>query len=273
MGGQVLVTGEPAISNDYQHEVELPEAKDLQGIETAVSVPVRWNGQLKGALSVAFHSMRRIAAQDIETLQAIADLAAVACSNAEAFEQAQTAARTDSLTGFLNHGAVQVRIREEIWRARRSGGALSCLLVDLDNFKPVNDRHGHLVGDEILQQLATAIATEFRPYDGIARFGGDEFVLVLPDADEEAALDAARRLRALVAETGRNCGELGVPMTASVGVAQWREPFTASELLDRADRALLLAKRAARTAWRWPPTRRSRSWPRSTARPAPRRPG
>ena len=93
VAGQVLVTGEPAISNDYQHEVELPEAKDLQAIETAVAVPVRWNGQLKGALSLAFYSMRRVTRQDIETLQAIADLAAVACSNAEAFEQAQTAAR------------------------------------------------------------------------------------------------------------------------------------------------------------------------------------
>ncbi len=92
----------------------------------------------------------------------------MACSNAEAFEQAQAAARTDSLTGFLNHGAIQVRIREEIWRARRSGAALTCLLADLDNFKPVNDRHGHLVGDEILGSVATAIATEFRAYDGIA---------------------------------------------------------------------------------------------------------
>ena len=242
VGGQVLVTGEPAISNHYQREVELPEAKDLDGIEAAAAVPVRWNGQLKGALSVAFHSMRRVTRQDIETLQAIADLAAVACSNAEAFEQAQTAARTDSLTGFLNHGAVQVRLREEIWRSRRAGGALSCLLVDLDNFKPINDRHGHLIGDEILQRLATAIAAEFRPYDGIARFGGDEFVLVLPDADEQAARVAAERLRELVEETGRTFGEMGVPITASVGIAQWREPLTAAELLDRADRALLLAK-------------------------------
>jgi diguanylate cyclase (GGDEF)-like protein/putative nucleotidyltransferase with HDIG domain len=242
VGGQVLVTGEPAISNAYQREVELPEPKDLQGIETAVSVPVRWNGELKGALSVAFYSMRRVSEQDIGALQAIADLAAVACSNAEAFEQAQTAARTDSLTGFLNHGAVQVRIREEIWRARRAGTPLSCLLVDLDNFKPINDRHGHLVGDEILQQIATAIASEFRPYDGIARFGGDEFVLVLPGTDEDVARDAAERLRKLVCDIGSGHGEMGVPITASVGIAQWREPLTAGELLDRADRALLLAK-------------------------------
>jgi diguanylate cyclase (GGDEF)-like protein len=225
VAGQVLATGEPATSED------------------AVSVPVRWDGELKGALAVAFFDKRPVSDDDLETLQAIADLAAVACSNAEAFEQVQTAARTDSLTGFLNHGAVQVRIREEIWRARRADAPLSCLLLDIDNFKPINDRHGHLVGDEILSQVATAIATEFRPYDGLARYGGDELVLVLPGADETEACEAADRVRSAVAAAAAGFGDLGVPVTASVGVAQWREPLTAGELLDRADRALLLAKR------------------------------
>ena len=120
-------------------------------IETAVSVPVRWDGELKGALSVAFCSMRRVTDEDIASLQALADLAGVACTNAQAFEHAQTAARTDSLTGLLNHGAVHVQVREEIARARRSGEPLCCLLADLDNFKPINDQHGHLAGDRILK--------------------------------------------------------------------------------------------------------------------------
>jgi diguanylate cyclase (GGDEF)-like protein len=242
VAGQVLVTGQPAVSNDYQREVELPAADALTGVKSAVSVPVRWNGELKGALSVAFYSMRSITPADIDTLQAIADLAAMACSNAEAFEQAQAAARTDSLTGFLNHGALQVRLREEIWRARRSESSPACLLFDLDNFKPINDRHGHLVGDEILQRMASAVASEFRPYDGIARYGGDEFVLLLPGVTESDARYAAERLRRVVAETGRDFGDLGTRLTASVGIAMWREPLTAGELLDRADRALLLAK-------------------------------
>jgi diguanylate cyclase (GGDEF)-like protein len=248
VGGQVLVSGEPVVSNAYQTEVDVPRADVLQRIQTAVSVPVRWSGQLKGALSVAFFSMRRVSGEDIETLGAIADLAAVACSNAEEFERAQAAARTDSLTGFLNHGAVQVRLRDEIWRARRSGAPLSCLLVDLDNFKPINDRHGHLVGDEILQHVSTAIAAEFRAYDGIARYGGDEFVLVLPGTDAEDAREAAARLRRAVAEAGVSFSELGTPFTASVGLAQWHEPLTAGELLDRADRALLLAKQRGKDA-------------------------
>jgi len=242
VAGRVLQTGRPVVTNAYRDEVRTPASDALRDVETAVSVPVRWNGELKGALSVAFSSMREVRAEDIETLQAIANLAAVAASNAEAFEQAKAAARTDSLTGLLNHGAVQVRLVEEIARARRSGSPLSCLLVDVDNFKAINDVHGHLVGDQILREAAAAIASEFRAYDGIGRFGGDEFVLVLPDVDEEGAVAAAERVKAALATTGRARHTLGVKLSVSAGLATWRRPQNASELLDRSDRALLLAK-------------------------------
>ena len=181
--------------------MELPETNALQGVETAVSVPVRWDGELKGALSVAFRSMRRVTDEDIASLQALADLAGRGLhATPQAFEQAQTAARTDSLTGLLNHGAVHVHVREEIARARRTGEPLCCLLADLDNFKPINDRHGHLAGDQILKEVAAALAEEFRAYDGIGRFGGDEFVLVLPGHDRGARpTRAAERFQAAVA--------------------------------------------------------------------------
>jgi diguanylate cyclase (GGDEF)-like protein/putative nucleotidyltransferase with HDIG domain len=243
VAGKTLSSGEPAITNDYQSDPCAPGVDVLQRVETAVSVPMSWNGALRGALSVAFLSVRPVENQDIETLQALASLAAVACRNAEAFEEATVAARTDSLTGLLNHGAIQVRTSEEIWRAQRDKAPLACLLADLDNFKPVNDRHGHLVGDEILQRVAAALAAEFRPYDGIARYGGDEFVVLLPGSDRADALRAAERLRACVSEAAGGFPEVGMPLSASVGVSQWGEPQTASELLDRADRALLLAKR------------------------------
>jgi diguanylate cyclase (GGDEF)-like protein len=241
VAGRVLQTGEAVVTNAYQSEVEVPDTAELRAVQTAVGVPVRWDGELKGALSVGFRTMRLVADEDMEILQAMADLAAVACSNAEAFQRAQVAARTDSLTGLLNHGAVHVRLREEIARVARSGEPLSCLLADLDGFKPVNDLHGHLVGDQILRQVADAVSEEFRLYDGIGRFGGDEFVLVLPGLDSEGAIVAAHRLRSTV-ERAVAQDALG-DVTASVGVARWREPLSAGELLDRADRALLVAKR------------------------------
>ena len=106
----------------------MPGIDLLKQIKTAVSVPMFWNGALRGALSLAFFSMRPVEREDIETLEAIASLAAVACRNAEAFEEATEAARTDSLTGLLNHGAIQMRTSEEIWRSQRAERPFACLL-------------------------------------------------------------------------------------------------------------------------------------------------
>jgi diguanylate cyclase (GGDEF)-like protein len=243
VGGQVLATGEPAVSNAYRTEVaggaRIPAMDTLQ---TAVAVPVRWDGELKGALSVGFGRMREITDEDLQGLRAMAELAAVACRNAEAFERAEAAARTDSLTGLLNHGALHVRLRDEIARVGRTGDPLTCLLVDLDNFKPINDRHGHLMGDQVLKLVADALREEFRDYDGIARFGGDEFVVVLPGVGADEAEPAARRLQQALAGAVQSHG-LAAGVTSSVGVALWTEPLTAGDLVDRADRALLLAKR------------------------------
>jgi diguanylate cyclase (GGDEF)-like protein len=242
VAGQVLMTGEPVITNSYRTDTHVPSHLALQPVETAVAVPMRWDGELKGALSVGFYSMRRVTEEDMRTLEAMADLAGMACSNAEAFERAQVASRTDSLTGLLNHGAVHIRILEEIARARRTEEPLCCLLMDLDNFKPINDTHGHLVGDQILRDVAAAVTEELRAYDAIGRFGGDEFAMVLHGATEDEADLVAHRLQDVITATAAAAG-LGAGLTASVGIASWREPLTAAELLDRADRALLVGKR------------------------------
>jgi diguanylate cyclase (GGDEF)-like protein/putative nucleotidyltransferase with HDIG domain len=247
VGGQVLVSGRSVISNDYQQGVQVPaEIEALHDVQTAVSVPVRWDGRLRGALSVAFNRMRRITVEDLATLEAIADLAALACHNAEAYERARAAATTDSLTGVLNHGAMQERIAQEIERARRSGHPLSVVLADLDNFKNLNDSYGHRTGDRFLQDVAGRLGSASRPYDGLARYGGDEFVLLLPDTAAPAAAEVAERLRAAVAAAARAFASGRAGVDASLGVAEWREPLTPAELLERADRALIVAKRTGK---------------------------
>ena len=235
--GQALLTGATFVTNDYQRDATGSQAT-LRGFRTAVAVPMVWNDELKGALSVGWTSMRRVEEEDRRTLEAIADLATVACHNAETYHDVQQAARTDALTGLLNHGAMQVRVREEIARARRDGTPLSFVIIDLDDFKRVNDVRGHQAGDELLRQVAGLLQAELRPYDQVARYGGDEFVLLLPGSDEAMARTVAERVRdAMVASMVGAC---------SLGVAQWHEPLDADALLEHADRALLLAKRTGK---------------------------
>jgi len=236
--GQALLSGETYATNDYQRDVQLPGHPVMSRFKTAIAIPMAWNGELKGALSVGWTSMRRIDEDDRRTLEAIADLATVACHNAETYHQVQQAARTDALTGLLNHGAMQVRVREEIARARRDGTPLSFVIIDLDDFKRVNDVRGHQAGDELLRQVAGVLQAELRPYDQVARYGGDEFVLLLPGSDEHDAKAVADRVRdAVIREQVGAC---------SLGVAQWHEPLEADGLLEHADRALLLAKRTGK---------------------------
>ena len=245
IAGQVLETGRPVMTSAYGDEMTLPGSVLQPGVQSGVGVPMRWNGELRGALSVAFLERREVTRDDLGVLEAIADLAVVACHNAEAYDDVRTAASTDALTGLLNHGAMQVRVREEIARAARDTQPLACVLIDLDDFKRVNDELGHPAGDALLRRVADALRAEVRPYDQVARYGGDEFVLVLPATDEHGARAIAERVRDRV-RTGAPRGAGGTIGNCSIGVSSWEPPMGADDLLAAADRALLLAKRTGK---------------------------
>ena len=145
-----------------------------------MSVPLRRRGGLDGAISVGFFDGRWITEDDVELLTAFAELAGVACRNADDHAAAQRAATLDSLTGCLNHAAFQERLREEIARAERGADPFSLVLLDLEDFKEVNETFGHLSGDSVLRTVGELLRSGVRVQDQVARFGGDEFALLLP---------------------------------------------------------------------------------------------
>jgi diguanylate cyclase (GGDEF)-like protein len=155
--------------------------------------------------------------------------------------------RHDGLTGLLNRRTMEETLLAQVQRSRRTGEPFTVLMLDLDHFKAINDRHGHAAGDRALKHTAAALKAELREVDALGRFGGEEFLVLMPGATAEAATPVAERLRAaLVADAPRIDGA-PLFLSASIGVAQWRGPAEEpSRLLMRADAALYRAKMRGR---------------------------
>jgi diguanylate cyclase (GGDEF)-like protein len=155
---------------------------------------------------------------------------------------------SDPLTGCMNRRSLEARLRIDLRQARRRDSTVVVMAIDLDHFKQINDSRGHPVGDIVLQQLAGIMKQTARDTDAVARFGGDEFVIILPDTGWQGALTFAERLRRRVDDF--NFGPPGTPMstTISVGVALARgsDPISTDMLLKEADAALYKAKAAGR---------------------------
>jgi len=150
--------------------------------------------------------------------------------------------RHDGLTGLLNRRAMEETLLAQMQRSRRTGEPFAVLMLDLDHFKTVNDRHGHAAGDRALKHTAAALKAELREVDAVGRFGGEEFLVLMPGATVETALPVAERLRSTLV-TAPEAEEATLRLSASIGIAQWREPEEeTSRLLMRADAAVYEAK-------------------------------
>jgi two-component system cell cycle response regulator len=163
--------------------------------------------------------------------------------------QLQELARTDPLTGLSNLRAFRSRLEEEVKRARRYGTPLSCVMVDMDRLKPINDEMGHAAGDAAIAAVAEVMRRELRETDFGARYGGDEFVLLLPHTSGAEARVFAERVAARLRESDLRLGERRIPLSASFGIASLHDGYpeeTEENLVQRADEALYAAKRAGR---------------------------
>ncbi|MDN0075497.1 GGDEF domain-containing protein [Crenobacter sp. SG2303] len=163
-----------------------------------------------------------------------------------ALAAASSRVQEDQLTGAFNRDGLAERLEQEILRAERNGQPLCLALLDLDDFKKLNDNYGHLVGDEALKHLVDTLRREIRPADVLARFGGEEFVLVLPNSAEHETLRTIQKLQQSLARVPLTAGSERLVMTFSAGVARWQSGMLDVELIDRADRAMYLAKLAGK---------------------------
>lgn len=219
-------------------------------VACALLAPLAIGGQVQSVVMLVRRAGEQYGERAVEQAVTLVDQGAAAL----ALVRARAEAGTDPVAGCMNHRAMRRRLEEEIGRARRLGTPLSCLMVDLDDFKLVNDRNGHQAGDALLREVAQALMGEFRAFDRVARYGGDEFVAILPHAGIEAA--TATGARALGRLKAVRVAGLPPGVSASIGAAQWREPMGVDELLAECDAALLQRKRHGKAG-----VTRARDWP------------
>jgi len=162
----------------------------------------------------------------------------------------QSAALHDSLTGLWNRGAILDLLRREVCRRQRTGDALGVMMVDIDYFKKINDTHGHLIGDAVLQEVTRRLAADVRPYDVVGRYGGEEFLIVFPGCNMPDLVVGAERLRHCIADQPIETSVGQIPVTLSLGLASVEqgenEILGCESFLQRADAALYAAKARGR---------------------------
>ncbi len=152
----------------------------------------------------------------------------------------------DTLTGIPNRLAYEERLQQEFKRWNRFGTPLTFLIWDIDHFKQINDQYGHAMGDVVLRGIANRLARRIRSTDFIARFGGEEFIMLLPGADMEAALQLADEIRMDIADSGFENADMNIPVTISCGLTRFQAGDSPQSVFDRADRALYQSKQAGR---------------------------
>jgi diguanylate cyclase (GGDEF)-like protein len=248
MAGRVYQTGKPLIVNDYPHwEGRAAHLRDIPS-RAVISVPIPWHDRVIGVLNVNDESgARAFDDHDIQLLTLFANQAAIAMENARLFEETQRLAITDNLTGLHNRRRFFELAEREFQRARRFGRTVGAMMLDIDHFKQVNDTCGHAAGDEVLRAVAERCRKNLRDIDLCGRYGGEEFVVLLPETDLSGTRNVAERLRRCIADVPIETSAGLVPVTISLGIAVSTDdcPDVAA-LINQADAGMYAAKAAGR---------------------------
>ena len=218
-------------------------------------LPLQRNNCLMGSLNLGSNKIDRFQkGSATDFLQHLAAVLATCLHTAIAHEKLKQAGLTDALTGINNRRFFDQRLDEEIARNKRLESSLSCLFIDIDHFKVINDTFGHDIGDAVLKKVAELIRAQLRSIDVVARYGGEEFAILLSQSGREKAIEVAERIRAITSDTSFKEKKAKANITVSVGVSTINFENRSNEdpklvgrrLLQRADKALYQAKQGGR---------------------------
>jgi len=252
VAGWVAQHGEPVLVEDVRNDARFtPKVDELTHTETRsiVCVPIKARGHVLGVVELV-NALGRpsFGVEDIPILKSLADYAAIALENARYVQRIHELTITDDCTALYNARHLNFVLDTEIYRSNRYGYEFSVIFIDLDYFKQVNDVHGHLVGSKLLWMIGDLIKGNLRMIDYAFRYGGDEFVVLLPQTSKENALLVVRRVRELLnSRVFFGEEQMNIKVTASFGVASFPvDGRTRKELLLKADEAMYLVKNTTR---------------------------
>jgi diguanylate cyclase (GGDEF)-like protein len=242
----VIQTGKPHLFHEVSEAYEIFKHPPHNHIRSWLGVPLIFHERVIGLLAIDGSKPGQFTEKDINLAAMFANQVAVALENARIFKETQEQAITDVLTGTYNRRGLFQIGDFEFTRARRINRPFSLLIFDIDHFKRVNDGYGHLAGDQILRGIAECCRIHLRSVDVLCRYGGEEFVVFLPETTADVAQVVAERLRRTVMETPFPTDAVPLNITISIGAAQANERDTLKTLIERADQALYEAKRSGR---------------------------
>lgn len=246
--GGVFRTGRALHVDDMRRFINVPAPRLRYRTTSFMSVPLHGAAGVLGVLNVSDPldggEFRRT---QLGVLRALSSVAGIAIDRWRAIAEAAAYARVaaiDPLTGLFNRRHFELRLAEEVERSRRQGSPLAVLMFDVDDFKQLNDRLGHVAGDAVLRIVADVLARSVRFFDVCARYGGDEFAVIMPGSGHESTRQIAERIRVGIADSRPSAGPWAddIRVTASIGSAIFAGT-TGADLMQRADEALYEAKR------------------------------
>ncbi len=251
IAGWVARNGESLIVPDVYNDPRFAKRVDEYTkwkTRSIICVPLQSKHRVLGVIQLINCAMESFGEQEMFFLHALCDYAAIAIDNSRSVEKIQELTITDDCTGLYNARHLYKTLEAEVYRSARFGYEFSVIFMDLDHFKTVNDTYGHLVGSKLLQEIGFKVKSQLRLIDYAFRYGGDEFVILLPQTDKNSALVVAKRLQEMMRRTQFLSDDgLNLNVRCSMGLATYPEDAKSShEIIRQADEMMYMVKNSSR---------------------------